>query len=129
MASQSKDRIRDLGNENRKDRETVKTDIFYNSKLLEELKNDLNKRLESRKTQILNETTEIRNKNSWINFRKRTILLNNIGGKPIKQMKLKDNSAEVCVSIVELDESQQAKLEEIVKSKIPELGTQLNRHT
>ena len=73
MASQSNDRIRDVGNENRKNRETVKTDIFYNSKL-PELKNDLNKRLGHKKTQTLNETTEIRNKSSWINFRNREIL-------------------------------------------------------
>ena len=96
-------------NENHKDKEIVKTDIFYNSKL-QELKNELNKRLESRKTQFFNETTEIRNKNSWINFRNRTILLNNIEGKPIKHVDPNDNAAEVCEGIVELNDSQQAKL-------------------
>ena len=42
------------------------------------------------------------------------MLLNNIGGKPIKQVKPKDNDAEICEGIVELDESQQDKLEEII---------------
>ena len=51
-------------NENRKDKETIMTGISYDSELPEELKNDLIKRLESRKTHISNETTEIRNKNS-----------------------------------------------------------------
>ena len=46
MASQNNDKVRDLDYENRKDRETVKTNIFYNSKLPEELKNDLIKRLD-----------------------------------------------------------------------------------
>ena len=69
------------------------TGICYNSKLPEELKNDLNKRFEHRKTQIVNEATETRNKNSWINSRNKAILLNNIGGKPIKRVEPKDNAA------------------------------------
>ena len=127
MASQSNNRIKDVGNKNCKDKEVVKTEIFYIRKLPEKIKNDLNKRLESRKTQILNETTEIRNENSWINFRNRAILLNNIGGRLIKQVEAKDNAVEVCEGIYELDESQRPKLEEIVKSKIPELGIELKQ--
>ena len=69
----------------------------------------------------------IRNKNSWINFRNRAILLNNVGGKLTKKVEPKDNAAEVCEGIVELDESQQSKLEEIVKYKTPEIGTQLKQ--
>ena len=42
-------------------------------------------------------------------------------------MEPKDNAAEVCEGIVELDESQQAKLEEIVKCKITEIETQLKQ--
>ena len=42
-------------------------------------------------------------------------------------MEPKDNATELCEGIVELDESQQAELEEIVKSKIPELGTELKQ--
>ena len=38
----------------------------------------------------------------------------------------KDNAAEVCEVLIELDESQQAKLE-VVKNKIPELGTELKQ--
>ena len=57
------------------------------------------KKLESRKTQISNKTTEIRNKNLWINFRNRTILLSNIGGNPSKQVEPKDNATEVCEGI------------------------------
>ena len=95
------------------------------SKLPQKLRNYLDKKLESRETQTLNETTEIRKKNSWINFRNRAILLNNIGGKLIKRVEPKDNTVEVCEGIVELDESQQAKLEEIVKNKLPELETEL----
>ena len=49
------------------------------------LKNDLSKKLESKKIQTSNETTEMRNKNSWINFRNSAILLNNIGDKLTKQ--------------------------------------------
>ena len=53
--------------------------------------------------------------------------MNNIGGKLTKQVEPKDNAAEVCKGIVELDESQQAKLEEIVKCKIPKIETQLKK--
>ena len=53
--------------------------------------------------------------------------MNNIGGKLTKQVEPKDNAAEVCEGIVELDESQQAILEEIVKCKIPEIGRQLKQ--
>ena len=53
--------------------------------------------------------------------------MNNIEGKLTKQFEQKDNTAEVCEGIVELDESKQAKLEEIVKRKIPEIGTQLKQ--
>ena len=52
------------------------------------------------KIEISNETTEIRNKNSWINFRNRAILLNNIGGRRIKQVESKNNATEVCEGIV-----------------------------
>ena len=62
----------------------------------------------------MNETTEITNKNSWITFRNKAILLNNIRGEPL--MEPNDNTAKVCEGIVELDESQQAKLEEIERS-------------
>ena len=82
-------------NENQENEEII-TRIFYNGEVPEELKTDLNKKLESRKIQTSNETTEIRNKKSWINFRNR-------------------------------DESQQAKLEEIVKCKIRDIGTQLKQ--
>ena len=53
--------------------------------------------------------------------------MNNIGGNLTKQVELKDNGAEECEGIVELDESQQAKFEEIVKCKIPEIATQLKK--
>ena len=82
---------------------------------------------ESRKTRLSNKTTEIRNKNSRINFKNRAILLSNIGGKPSKQVEPKKNVTEVCEGIVELNERQQAKLEEIVISKIPEIGTELKQ--
>ena len=49
------------------------------------------------------------------------------GGKPIKQVEPKDNASEVCEGIVELDESQQAELEKIVRHKIPEVGTELKQ--
>ena len=101
--------------------------ILYDSESPEELRNDLSKQLESRKTQISNKTTEISNKNSWINLRNKASLLNNIGGKPSKQVEPKDNAAEVCEGIVELDGSQQANLEEIVKNKIPEIGPELKQ--
>ena len=42
-------------------------------------------------------------------------------------MEPKDKAAEVCEGIVELDESQQAKLKEMVKSKILELRTELKQ--
>ena len=42
-------------------------------------------------------------------------------------MELKDNAVEVCAAIVELDKSQQAKFEEIVKNKISDLGTELKQ--
>ena len=109
--------------ENQENEELITTRIFYNTELPEELKNDLSKKLESRKTQTSSGTSDIRNKNSWINFKNKAILLHNIGGKLTKQVEPKDNAAEVCEGIVELDESQQAKLEEIVKCKIPEIGT------
>ena len=92
-------------NEDQESEETMTTRIFYNGKVPEELRNDLNKKLESRKTQTSNGTSDIRNKNSWINFRNKAILLNNIGGKLTKQFEPKDNAAEVCEGIVELDES------------------------
>ena len=50
MASQGNDRIRDLGNENRKDKEKRMTGIFYNSKLPEKLRKDLDKKLECKET-------------------------------------------------------------------------------
>ena len=75
----------------------------------------------------MNETTEIRNKNSWINFRHRAILLNKVEGEPIKLVQPRDNATEVCESIIELDKSKQNNLEEIVKNKIPELGTELKQ--
>ena len=111
-------------NEKQENEDLITTRIFYNSEVPKELKNDINKKLEYRKIQTLKGTTEIWNKNSWINFRNRAILLNNIGGKLTKQMEPKDKTAEVCEDIIELDESQQAKLEEIVKCKIPGIGTQ-----
>ena len=49
-------------------------------------------------------------------------------GKPIKLIESRDSTAEVCEGIIELDERQQNKLEEVVKNKIPELGTEL-KHT
>ena len=110
-----------------KNKEIITTRIFHNGELPEGLKNDLSKKLESRKIQTSNEATEIRNKNSSINFRNRAILLNDIGDKLTKQVEPTDNTAEVCEGIVELDESQQAKLEEIVKCKVPEIGIQLKQ--
>ena len=126
IARQVNGRIRNLGNENRKDEETIMPGIFYNSKLPGKLKKDLDKKLKSRETQTLIETTEIRNKTLRINFRNKAILLNNIGGQPIKRVKLEDNGGEVCEGIVGLDESRQAKLE-VVKNKIPELGSELKQ--
>ena len=61
-------------NENQGNEEIITTSIFYNGEVPEELKNDLNKKLESRKMQTSNVTTQIRNKNSWINFSNRAIL-------------------------------------------------------
>ena len=57
-------------NENQENEEIITTSIFYNAKLPKELKNNLSKKLESRKIQTSNGTSDIRNKNSWINLKK-----------------------------------------------------------
>ena len=53
--------------------------------------------------------------------------LSHSGGKPSKQVERKDNATDVFEGIVELDESQQAKLKETVKSRIQEIGTELKQ--
>ena len=68
-------------NKNQENEEIITTRIFYIAELPEELKNDLSKKLESRKIQTSNGTSDIRNKNSSINLKNKAILLNNIGGK------------------------------------------------
>ena len=61
-------------NENQENEEIITTRIFYNTELPEELKNNLSKKLESRKIQTSNGTSNIGNKNSWINFKNKAIL-------------------------------------------------------